>query len=173
MRVATLPVMHDGYRLSAAEMRQLVDHVRAGRRLDPAALAAHGRDATPIGVTRFEDGRLMLRDGLHRATAVMLGRADGTLDASEVVIEDMTYAMFLAPALAAGLYAPFDPRTEVRIADFRGFRDQVFDVRDRGGDVLAFIAANRSVYARPRRPCHASLARFYAECSPYGEELAA
>jgi hypothetical protein len=171
MRVSTLPVMHDGYRLSTAAMRQLVDHVRAGRRLDPSALAAHGREAVPVSITRFEDGRLMLRDGLHRATAVMLGRPGGTLDASELVIEDMTYEMFLAPALEAGLYTPFDPRTEVRVADFRAFKLEVERLRTGQGDVLGYIAAHRAVYVRPRRPCHDTLAQFYAECSPYGTEL--
>ncbi len=154
--------MHDGYRLSAAAMRGLVDHVRAGGGYDE-----------PIFVTRFEDGRLMLRDGLHRTTAVMLGRPSGMLLDRELVIEDMTYAMFLTPALDAGLFAPFDPRTEVRIADFRAHRDEVDRLIAEGGDPLGFIAANRQTYVRPRRPCHDSLAAFYAECSPYGEELAA
>ena len=159
--------MHDGYRLSAVAMRALVDHVRGGG----------GYDA-PIFVTRFEDGRLMLRDGLHRATAVMLGRASGTLRERELEIEDMTYAMFLTPALDAGLFAPFDPRCEVRVADFRAHRDEVERLIREGGDLIGraaigFIAANRQTYVRPRRPCHDSLAAFYVECSPYGEALAA
>jgi len=160
MRVATLPVMHDGYRLSLAAMQQLVEHVRRGGRFD-----------APIFVTRFEDGREMLRDGLHRATAVLLGRSSGALEPGEVVIEPMTYDMFRSPALEAGLYAPFDPVTEVRVADFRGFRDQV--LARANGDVDAFIAAHRDVYVRPRQPYHDTLARFFAERSPYGAELAA
>lgn len=159
--MATLPVMHDGYRLSAAAMRALVDHVRAG-----------GRYSDRVVITRFEDGRSMLRDGLHRSTAVMLGRLSGVLRDDEVVIEDMTYAMFLEPAVAAGLYAPFDPRIEVRIADFRAYREQVEALLRDGGDALGFIAAHRQANVRPRRPCHDSLAAFYAECSPYGQELA-
>ena len=153
--------MHDGYRLSVAAMRALVDHVRGGG----------GYDA-PIFVTRFEDGRLMIRDGLHRTTAVMLGRASGMLREGELVIEDMTYAMFLMPALDAGLFAPFDPRSEVRVADFRAHREEVERLIREGGDPLGFIAANRQTYVRPRRPCHDSLAAFYAECSPYGGALA-
>jgi len=156
--VATLPVMHDGYRLPAEAMQALVDHVRGGG----------GYDA-PIKVTQFEDGRLMLRDGLHRSTAVMLGRPSGVLHGGEVAIEDMTYAMFLEPAIAAGLYAPFDPRIEVRIADFRAYREQVERLLRDGGDALGFIAANRRGNVRPRRPCHESLAAFYAACSPYRE----
>lgn len=154
--------MHDGYRLSAVAMRALVDHVRAGGGYDE-----------PMFVTRFEDGRLMLRDGLHRATALMLGRASGKAMPGELAIEDMTYEMFLAPALAAGLFAPFDPRTEVRIADFRAHREEVERVIREGGDPIAFIAANRATYVRPRRPYHDSLAAFYQARSPYGQELAA
>lgn len=160
--MATLPVMHDGYRLSAAEMRALTDHVRAGGRFDE-----------PVKVTRFEDGRSMLRDGLHRSTAVMLGRPTGALHAGEFVLEDMTYAMFLEPAIEAGLYAPFDPRTEVRIADFRAYREQVERRLADGEDPLPFIAANRRTCVRPRRGCHDSLQAFFAECSPYGPELVA
>ena len=149
--------MHDGYRLPVSAMQQLIAHVRSGGQFEG------------IAITRFEDGRMMLRDGVHRTTAVMLVR--GALVASEYVIEDMTYDMFLAPALAAGLYAPFDPRACVRIADFSAYRDEV--KRRTGDDVLAYIAAHRRDYVRPRRPCHDALARFYAECSPYGAELAA
>lgn len=159
--MVTLPVMHGGYRLSAAAMRALVEHVRGRGGFDE-----------PIKVTRFEDGRLMLRDGLHRSTAVMLGRSSGALREGEFAIEDMTYAMFLEPAIAAGLYAPFDPRTEVRIADFRAYRERVEQLLEDGGDVLGFIAANRRGNVQPRRPCHESLAAFYAACSPYGQELA-
>jgi hypothetical protein len=165
--------MHDGYRLSGAAMRRLVEHVRRGGRFDQSALIAHDPEATPVFVTRFEDGRLMLRDGLHRSTAVLLGRASGELEEGEVIVEDMRYDMFLMPALAAGLYAPFDPRTEVRIADFRDYRDEVDRIARSGGDALAYIAANRHTYVRPRQPCHDALARFYGERSPYGAELAA
>lgn len=161
LRAATLPVMHDGYRLPATAMRELIELARSGRRFDP------------IHVTRFEDGRVMLRDGLHRSTAVMLGRPSGMFDESEIAIEDMTYAMFRAPAFAAGLYAPFDPLTEVRVADFRAFRDEVRRRADADADPIAYIAANRHLYIRPRRACHDSLAQFFAECSPYGTELAA
>jgi hypothetical protein len=153
--------MHDGYRLPATAMRELVALARAGQRFEP------------VHVTRFEDGRVLLRDGLHRSTAIMLGRPSGMLDESEVVIEDMTYEMFRAPAFATGLYAPFDPLTEVRVADFRAFRDEVKRRIDAGGDPVGYIAANRHLYVRPRRACHDSLAQFFAECSPYGEELAA
>ena len=38
---------------------------------------------------------------------------------------------------------------------------------------IAFIAANRATYVRPRRPFHDSLAAFYQARSPYGRELAA
>jgi hypothetical protein len=161
LRVTTLPVMHDGYRLSAVAMRELIATARAGGTF------------APVYLTRFEDGRLMLRDGLHRSTAVMLGRPSASLDASEMLIEDMTYEMFRAPALAAGLYAPFDPIAEVRVADFRAYRDEVQRRIDGGADVAAYIAANRHVYVRPRRACHDSLEQFFADCSPYGSELAA
>src|SRR4051794_22862790 len=108
--------MHDGYRLPLAAMQRLIDHVRAGGSFDVRSLSAHDRDsATLLYVTRFEDGRMMLRDGLHRATAVMLGRPSGVLEANEVIVEDMTYEMFRKPALTAGLYAPFVPLTEVRV----------------------------------------------------------
>lgn len=169
IRAAELPVMHDGYRLAAPAMLRLIEHVRGGGRFDVAALSAHERSpddpGTPMFVTRFEDGRLMLRDGLHRATAVMLGRPSGVIEPTEVIVEDMTYAMFRTPALVAGLYAPFDPLTEVRTADFRAFRDEVR--RRPTEEALAYIATNRGEYTRARRPYHDCLADFFAACSPY------
>lgn len=160
--------MHDAYRLTIGEMRSLVAHARAGETFELDALRARDPAAAPIAVVRFEDGRLMLRDGLHRATAILVGRPSGRLAAGELVIEELTYEMFLRPALAAGLYAPFDPRTEVRIADFRWLRDEVQRELRAGRDPIAYIDAHRHAYTRPRRPHHETLARFYAECSPYG-----
>jgi hypothetical protein len=159
LRVATLAVMHDGYRLPATAMRELIALARAGHRFDP------------VHATRFEDGRVMLRDGLHRSTAVMLGRPSGMLDEPEVVIENMTYEMFRAPAFVTGLYAPFDPLTEVRVADFRAFRDEVRRRIASDDDPVGYIGTHRHLYVRPRRACHDSLAQFFAECSPYGTEL--
>jgi hypothetical protein len=155
--VATLAVMHDGYRLPLAEMRGLVDHVRAG-----------GTFAAPIAVVRFEDGRWMLRDGLHRATAILLGRPSGTLVPGELVIEELTYDMFLRPAIDAGLLAPFDPRSEVRIADFSAFTSDLRCAIREGRDPEMFITEHRHVYVRPRRAHHDALATFAAACSPYG-----
>lgn len=173
LEVGSLAVMHAGYRLPLAAMRALLAAARSGAVFDEALLRGHeSKRASLIGITRFEDGRLMIRDGLHRATAVMRARPGGLLAPSEYEIEELTYAMFLEPVFETMLLAPFDPRTEVRVADWGEYRDEMLRRIREDDDPLGYYRANRQTYVEPRRPHHDSLAAFADAVWPYGEELA-
>lgn len=172
LEAASLAVMHAGYRLPATAMRALLDAARSGAVFDEATLRTHESErSTVVAITRFEDGRLMLRDGLHRATAVMLARPRGRLRESEYVIDDMTYDMYLSPVLEAGLIAPFDPRLEVRIADWGAYRDEVLRRIREDDDPLGYIDTHRQDYVVRREPHHDRLSTFCEAVWPYCEDV--
>ena len=123
---------------------------------DLESISAHGCSRSfLIAITRFDDGNLYLRDGLHRTTAIYLARREKVLYDSEFKFEDMTYDMYLEPAPEKGWYTPFDPRTEVRLPNFLDFRDEAQTLFVEGGDWRTFIAENRHRYCIPRTDVHA------------------
>jgi hypothetical protein len=79
--VRELAVMHAAYRLSPDEMQDLLVAVHQGVVFSRDNLQKHspGNDQQ-IAVVQFEDSRLFLRDGLHRATAIMLRRQSQRLE---------------------------------------------------------------------------------------------
>lgn len=157
-----LAVMHEGYRLPSFEMRSLLDAARDGVVFSQDVLRGHASSSQQlIAVVRFEDGRLFIRDGLHRATAIMLMRPSGAIEPEEFSLECMTYDMFCRPAVSIGFYAPFDPRAEVRAADWSGFRASVQGRIASSADPVEYILASRSLYVRRRFPYHDSLSEFF------------
>lgn len=85
----------------------------------------HGQRLSPlIQLSRFEDGLLYIHDGHHRCVSTHLGGRDHLLE-SEYVVTDWTYDQYLEVNFANGWYTPFDPRTQVRVADIRPFKGLV------------------------------------------------
>lgn len=161
LEVTNLAVMQSGYRLPVKSMRQLMTDVQQGTVFDRQSLLNRdARHAKLIAITRFEDGYMAIRDGVHRATAIQQMRPSGKLHPQEYVIEEMTYDMFLQPNLEVGFLTPFDPRTEVRVADWSEFRREVSERIEAGRDPLAYIASHRHAYTRPRESYHDSLSKF-------------
>jgi hypothetical protein len=80
-----------------------------------------------ISVCRFEDEVLYIRDGHHRIASIFLGGRI-YLHESEYVIEDRKYSDFTEiseDAIKAGWITPFDPREEIRKADFLEYKKNV------------------------------------------------
>jgi hypothetical protein len=109
----------------------MVQFVRDGGIFDMPTLV--GRDPSHtdlIKLVRFEDGCVFVHDGHHRATAIWLGGRH-VLDPCEFAIRDRKYIDYLEPNFLKpdeswlGWVTPFDPRTEVRCADFGRFKEKV------------------------------------------------
>jgi hypothetical protein len=156
--VAELVPMQDGFRRSIATLQKMLDFVRGGGKYDPETLQKRdsGRVA-PIVLNRFENGRIFLHDGLHRAATILAGRESGSLYADEYRIDSYSYQEYDEINLAAGYLTPFDPRREVRVADLRNFQTRARSIIDAKQDLSQFVHDHRNLYARPRRPFHASL----------------
>ena len=139
-----------GFRLPLATRRAMTAHVRRGGDFREVR-STSGRPA-PIVVDRFPDGRQFVRDGLHRVTAVRLGREEPALWTGEYRICDMTYPMYTTADVADSWFTPFDPRTEVRLPDVAEFKARVAAMLAEGRDPHPFIRSNRWQYCRARRP---------------------
>lgn len=171
LKVSTLGVMQAGYRLSAIAMSSLIEDTRAGAVFDKKRLRSRDGSTALVAVTKFEDGRLMICDGLHRVTAIMVARPTSALLPEEYLIYEMPYDKFLEINFEVGFVTPFDPRFEVRVADWHDFRREVQERLRDGIDPVPFIRQNRSVYASPRERCHDSLSSFFREKWKYGGVL--
>jgi hypothetical protein len=76
-----------------------------------------------IQIARFEDGKMYVHDGHHRAVSCWLaGRQEMPHD--EYQITDWTYQQYLEISHENGWYTPFDPRIHVRTPDFNKFKKE-------------------------------------------------
>ena len=139
-----------------AQIENMVRFVQSGGRFSQTMLRKHNLDRTTLIVlTRFEDGKLYIRDGIHRIFSIwMAGRA--SLFSSEYDVEEMTYDLYLRINFEKGWVTPFDPRTHVRLADFWDFKRQVMDLWKQGkeDDAKLYISRHSDQYCIPRTEEH-------------------
>lgn len=158
MLVENLSLMQDGFRRSTKSIEKMVEFVSDGGAYDPTTLSSRksGRTA-PIVLTRFEDQRLFVHDGLHRVASIFLGRESGRLFESEFEIQEFTYQEYDEINLQEKYFTPFDPRKEVRVADLANFKTRVSQLIEANKSPIEFIENNRSLYACLRQPFHDSI----------------
>lgn len=175
MKIENLILMQDGLRLPRGEIFRMKYHVETGGKFVSCD--------KPIAIVDFGDSLFYLRDGLHRCASIYLGRPDKFLYENEYVIENMTYEKYMEINWSVDYYTPFDPRTEVRIADLTFYRNMVKKQRslyERAKNLFEwdekvlhsilnkFVMANRNLYTRERIPDKHNSIRYYAE--QIGEE---
>jgi hypothetical protein len=125
------------------EIARMVKHVREGK-------GWHECDQ-PIWITRFEDGMLLLHNGHHRAVSTHLGGRFELL-AGEYEFHDYKYIDYTSLVPENGYFTPFDPRTEVRLGDFKPFKDMAVRLYIEQPEALAaYVRDNKHLYAEPRR----------------------
>ena len=151
----SLYTMQDGFRLSPCAMWDMWGLLSSvpNARFNQETLAAHDPQRTSlIALVVTEDGKTWIRDGLHRTAVIhMFGR---TLLPDEYTVDEIPYAKFMEINLNKGWYTPFDPRTEVRRADFHHFKDMVEGLRYHYIDPMRYIQVHRADYCVVRRPEH-------------------
>lgn len=127
--------------------------VRAGGtyRFDLGAKAAHGGQQ-PVTIERVPEGACYVADGLHRVVSIFVGRKPPVLQDEEYRIKHVTYGMYLDIDLDGGWFTPFDPRTEVRLADLSVFKRNVRELISAGQDPASYIYSHRELYCRARTP---------------------
>lgn len=144
--------MQEGFRHSTDELSYMTFHARTGC-FDLESLRRHNPDHTNlIAITQFEDGALYIRDGFHRVVAAYFARdfENAQLYDGEYFIEQLTYQRMNTANFGCDYYTPFDPRVEVRIADFAAFRAKVGGMSSQA-EMLDYIKTHRDAYARPKQ----------------------
>lgn len=140
--IADLLRMQHGNRLGPDEME----------RLRLAIVGNGGRLRKPIIANRFEDGRIAIRDGHHRLQVLAaLGRTHLSVP-DEIRLENLTYAQYREVDFSQGWVTPFDPRTEVRLAQLGGFKKLIQLLRQSlsDEDVRRFILQHPEAYSISR-----------------------
>jgi len=132
------------------QLSRMVEFVKDGGFFTINCLSKHqsrGKVSPLIEVTSFEDGRLFLHDGHHRAAAIVLGGRE-FLDSTEYRIRYFTYDAYIHPNLSAEWYTPFDPRCEARLADMSEYKNMVHSLTDEEA-IMKLISENKNMYSQP------------------------
>lgn len=120
-------VMQDGFRLSKSEMIAMRTFVNLGGFFNEDALLEYDPNHhSLIALVSTPDGKLHVRDGLHRV--YVINRANRPLRADEYTIENKTYEEFMKINFDCGWVTPFDPRREVRKSNFFNFKNDIIAI---------------------------------------------
>jgi hypothetical protein len=140
---------------SVAAIAEMIDHVRRGgefsqhvinRRADRTTF----EDEPLVCVSVFEDGLEMIHDGHHRAVSCILGGRDHLRD-SEYFRLPIAYRKYTDIDLHDGWLTPFDPRSELRVADLSGFKERALRLAEEDEAAAArYILENPLLYKLPR-----------------------
>ena len=98
-----------------------------------------------IKLSQFEDDKIYVHDGHHRCAAIWLSGRD-TLHDDEYEIEFYNYKNYMRPKKSTGWFTPFDPRKEVRLADFISFKLKA----EKSENLKEYVDKNRHMYCKPR-----------------------
>jgi hypothetical protein len=107
----------------------------------------------PIILAQFPDDKLYLWDGHHRVVAIYLGGRDELL-AEEYMVMKCNFAFAKTIHLAQWFLTPFDPRTEIRLAEFGTWKQEVGELlhkqKKSKEEIALYIKQNKSRYATSR-----------------------
>jgi hypothetical protein len=161
-----LTVGQHGLRYGVEHMHRMMDFVADGGVWSEGALLRHPgcpRPAALIQVSALPavgGPMLLIHDGHHRLVATHLAGRD-FLHPEEYLLTWWTWEEYRAPNFATGWVTPFDPRTQVRTADFATWKRHILETARRDPPLAErLIREQPEAYREPRRySAIASLAR--------------
>lgn len=109
------------------QLTRMIEFVKSGGFFTSNSLSKYpnkGKTSPVIKLTSFEDGKLFVHDGHHRAAAIVLGGRD-FLDSTEYSIKYFNYSDYTDANLDAKWWTPFDPLTEVRMPDLSAYKESI------------------------------------------------
>ena len=149
MKTELLHPMQNGLRLAQIELEQMWKFLSNGGIFNCESLNIHDPvSCSLIAIVRMEDGLYYIRDGLHRVTLIHTLRE---LREDEYFVENRKYDDFRQMNLSTRWITPFDPITEVRLSDFRVFKEEALSMN---GQIEDFILKNKHRYCTSRLPEH-------------------
>jgi hypothetical protein len=140
------------------QISEMVDFVKSGGKFTRDSISEyHNKSGINNGyvdlieIARFEDGKLFVRNGHHRAVAIYLGGRN-EIDESEYHITDWKYSDFSDINFTTGWVTPFNVATHVRISDLANFKRNVGGIlRYCGPDAARqFIRENSKLYCEQK-----------------------
>jgi hypothetical protein len=152
--IDTLIVLQSDIR-KQEQLPDMIRYVRGGGFWTSDALNEHAsvkglRAPQPIYISRFPDKRMKIHDGHHRLVSTFLG-GRAFLREDEYVVGDWTYEAYNTINPDVRYVTPFDPRTEVRLADFGEYKAEALRLLDEAPHALPeFARKNRHRYCQPR-----------------------
>lgn len=116
------------------------------------AYTKHGKDGiwSPlIAITRFEDGTLLIQNGHHRCRATLEVRA--FLYPEEYLISERILGGYQEVNFERTFVTPFDPVTEIRLHDFRVYKQTVMNLAATDREAaLEYVRTHPHEYKKPR-----------------------
>jgi len=162
IQIADLFVMQQSIAMTD-EFQGMVDFVRDGGFFTEKSMVAYLESHAPsrgfsrasipklININFFEDRKKGLHDGHHRTGAILLGGREFIAD-EEYKTSHLTYAKYEEINPVASWVTPFSPKKEVRIEDFKEYKNHVMKLFDAGrmAEGIQFVNDNRHLYVVPR-----------------------
>lgn len=155
INLSQLTVMQDSLR-HTAQIPEMIDFVKNNGFWTQNTLKHFAekyklpRVCPVIEIISFPDGKYMVHDGHHRIVATYLGKRT-YVRGDEYVFKFWKYEDYLEVNFANRWVTPFDPRIDIRIPDFGGFKKEVLDLAAVDEQAARdFIAAKKETYIMKR-----------------------
>lgn len=154
MNIRNLIIMQQSLR-ELDQIENMIQFVKDGGFWTQDALKSYAEkhnkhDYGLIYITRFPDGAEMIHDGHHRTVATYLaGRY--ILREDEYLICNWTYDAYNDIWFDRGYVTPHDPRTEVRLSNFKAFKEKAIMLsKQNEAQAKQFVLDNRHLFMEPR-----------------------
>ena len=151
MMIASLIPTQSGLR-DVEQIPAMVEFVQGGGFFSRNAIANWDNEHTSlIELARFPDGKVYVLDGHSRTFSILEGGRN-QLDPLEYVVYDWSYDDFDQINYDSNWLTPFDPRVEVRVPDFFGFKDHVrmLWAEQSPQHAMHYVYTNRDLYTEQR-----------------------
>ncbi len=125
-------------------MDRLQELVEAGQFLNKDVI-----ESPLIQIDIFPDGGSYIRDGHHRCIAIFRSGRTWLDECEYIITERSSYDDFINPHVGNGWYTPFDPRTEIRLSDFKDYKKNLKNLSN-VFEQLNYINNYRHMYCKDR-----------------------
>jgi len=150
MKLTNLIVTQDDVR-NVDIIIPMMDSIYYGVLFDEAHVCSYHRNGSPnalIKLSRFPDGLVFVHDGHHRLVAKQLCGVLEIYECEYKITDWKCYTDYSKANLDHGWYTPFDPRFEIRKAEFFDFKEEVLSQMEH--ERIGYIYDNRHKYCKPR-----------------------
>ena len=139
VKIKDLKITQYGLR-NRGQLQGMIDFIKNGGCFNKQSLISSG---PLIQLAVFEDGEVYIADGHHRIAAMIIaGRYE--MYEEEFETTSWRYSDYTDINLNCGWVTPFDPRYELRIADYAEYKADLSKISL--FEAKGFIRANKSMY---------------------------